>query len=299
MRASQLWPRLALGCLLWNALAVSFAEAQTISSFTATGAGPAIASPASQTQGPSEPDTTILAPDEETAELEEEVGDRDPTYLRTRLVFRYDFRRLSHTSINRFRPRLLYAFGPKQRFAVSFLQPIIQTDTPVGTAHGSGDAEVQFSANLFYTERFRTGAAVQGTLQTSSDALLGGDTTTIKPSWDFTAVFSSRLQLVAAFYYKRSIHTSRGIPAKQFEPDVTLNTRFLTVTWFLEWDSFYDFIPGRLAHTLKPGFSRGFGASRRWVASAYYAVGMNDYARRSQYGYDAGLDLTWYPRKYR
>ena len=46
MRASRLWPRLALGCLLWSVPAVSFAQ------------GP-------QTQGQPQP-TTILAPDEET-----------------------------------------------------------------------------------------------------------------------------------------------------------------------------------------------------------------------------------------
>ena len=112
-------------------------------------------------------------------------------------------------------------------------------------------------------------------------------------------MLSSRLQLVGALYYKRSIHTSRGIPAKQLEPDITLNARFLTVTWFLEWDAYYDFFPGRFAQTLKPGISRTFGENRLWVASAYYAVGINDYGRLSQYRYDAGVDVTWYMRKHR
>jgi hypothetical protein len=73
----------------------------------------------------------------------------------------------------------------------------------------------------------------------------------------------------------------------------------LNATWFLEWDSFYDVSPGQLAQTLKPGVSRAFGPNRRWVASAYYGIGLNDYAQLTQYRYNAGVDITWYPRKYR
>jgi len=289
MRASRLWPRLALGCLLWSVPAVSFAQ------------GP-------QTQGQPPPttslapdeETTIFTPDEETAELEEEVGDRDLTYLRTRLVYRYDHKQLEvPVSTDRFRLRLLYAFGPKQRFGASVLMPWLQTDTPLASARGSGDAEMQFTANLTYSERFRTGVGIQATLQTSSDALLGGATTTIKPDWSFTGVLSSHIQLTGAFFYKQSIHTTRGIRAKQFEPDVTLNARVLDTTWFLEWDSYYDFLPDRFAQTLKPGVSRSIGSNGRWVASAYYAFGINDYGRLSQYRYNAGADLTWYPREHR
>src|SRR4029450_4479397 len=87
-----------------------------------------------------------------------------------------------------------------------------------------------------YSKRFRTGVGIQATLQTSSDALLGGATTTIKPDWSFTGVLLSHVQLTGAFFYKQSIHTTRGIRAKQFEPDVTLNARVLDATWFLEWD---------------------------------------------------------------
>jgi hypothetical protein len=68
-------------------------------------------------------------------------------------------------------------------------------------------------------------------------------------------------------------------------------------TWSLEWDSYYDFRPGQYAQTLKPGISRAFGPRRRWVASAYFAVGVNDAARRTQYRDDAGIDVTWYPSK--
>jgi hypothetical protein len=275
--------------------AVLFAQPPVNSSFQGT--GPAIASPAPQ-QGPSQPSVSAPTEEEEAIEeLEEEVGDRDPTYLRTRLVFRYDHKLQGPISVNRFRPRVVYGFGPQQQFAASFLEPVIRADTPAGTASGSGDAEVQFITNFIHREGFRMGAAMQTTLQTSSDALLGGGTTTIKPSWDLARVLSSRFELTAALYYKQSIHTVRGIPVKQFEPDVTLNARVLESTLFLEWDSFYDFRPERFAQTLKPGISRAFGTDRRWVASAYYAVGINDYARLSQYRYNAGFDLTWFPRK--
>jgi len=289
MLASRLWPRLVLGCLLYTVSAVPTARAQ--------------GSPAPHGQNAANP--AALDPEEqeeqmEIEELEEEVGDRDPTYLRTRVVGRYD-RRLFEGSAasDRLRLRFLYALGPKQRFAVSFLEPLVRMETSLGTARGSGDAELQANANIVYCERFRAGVGVQATLQTSSDALLGGNTTTLKPSLDFTGVLSSRLELVVALYYRRSIHTSRGDPFDQFEPDLIVNARVFNATWFLEWDSYYDFRPGRYAQTLKPGISRAFGPRRHWVASAYYAVGLNDYARRSQYRYNAGIDLTWYPRKYR
>jgi hypothetical protein len=68
-------------------------------------------------------------------------------------------------------------------------------------------------------------------------------------------------------------------------------------TWFVEWDAFYDVLPGRFAQTFKPGVSRAFGPGRRWVATAYYAIGVNDYARQSQYRYNVGFDVTWYPSK--
>ena len=93
---------------------------------------------------------STLSPDqeeeEEIEELEEEVGDRDPTYLRTRTVFRYDHRLLGPASIDRFRLRLLYGFGPKQRYAVSAIGPLVQTETPSRTARGAGDAELQLNA---------------------------------------------------------------------------------------------------------------------------------------------------------
>jgi len=120
----------------------------------------------------------------EVEELEQEVGDRDPTFLRTRVVVRYDHRSLEDptASSNRLRLRFLYAFGPMQRFAISTLEPVAQTETPLRTTRGSGDAEVQFNANIVNRERFRSGVAIQTTLQTASDALLGGATTTLKPS---------------------------------------------------------------------------------------------------------------------
>jgi len=279
MRASRPWLRLACAYLLWSLPAVSFAQPQ----------------PQTRSQ------QSTLSPDheeeEEIEELEEEVGDRDPTYLRTRTVLRYDHRPLGPASIDRFRLRLLYGFGPKQRYAVSVLEPLVQIETPARAARGFGDAEVQLNANLLHGDHLRTGIAVQAALQTSSDALIGGATTTVRPSIDLTGVFSRRLEVVATLYYKQSIHTARGLPFKQLEPDLIINTRVLKATLFLEWDSFYDFSPGQLAQTLKPGVGRAFGPNRQWVASAYYGIGLNDYARLTQYRYNAGVDITWYPRK--
>jgi hypothetical protein len=86
---------------------------------------------------------------------------------------------------------------------------------------------------------------VQATFQTSSDALLGGATTIIRPSVDVAAIFSSRVSLTGVLYYKHSIRTTRGVPVKQSESDITLNTRVLRATLFAEWDSYYDVTPGR------------------------------------------------------
>jgi hypothetical protein len=267
--------------VIWSVPAVSFAQ------------------PQAQTASPQSALNPDQEEEEEIQELEEEVGDRDPTYLRTRTVFRYDHRLLGPASIDRFRLRLLYGFGPKRRYAVSAIGPLVQTETPPRTARGAGDAELQLNANILYGKRFRTGVAVQAAFQTSSDALIGGATTTVRPSIDFTGVLSRYIEVVATLYYKHSIHTARGLPFKQFEPDLIVNTRVLKATWFLQWDSFYDISPGQYAQTLKPGVSRAFGPDRRWVASAYYGIGLNDYARLTQYRYNAGIDVTWYPRKYR
>ena len=287
---------LVLGCWFWTMSDIAADAARAPLTSAATGAPINSASPVPQAPSVAQPTTTDAEEEAEIAELEAEVGDRDPTYLRTRAVARYDHRLLDGSaSSDRLRLRFLYGFGPRQRFAVSFLQPLVQTDTPTETARGVGDAEVQFNANFFYRERFRAGVGVQTMLETSSAALLGGATTTIKPSAELAAVLAPRLELVAALYYKRSIHTSRGIPAEQFEPDFIVNARVLDATWFVEWDSFYDVIPGHLAQTLKPGVSRGLGQGRRWVASAYYAIGVNQYARKSQHRYDGGIDVTWYP----
>jgi carbonic anhydrase len=250
--------------------------------------------PASRTECLSPTDTRHRRGGTKVQELEEEVGDRDrrtqdPALFRRPPVAR----RL--VSSDRVRLRFMRVWSAAA-FAVSFLEPLVQTRRRP-RPRGSGDAEVQFNASVVHRTRFRAGASLQTALHTSSDALLGPGTATLKPSLEFAGVLTSRLELTAAFSYKRSIHASRGIAIKQFEPDVILNARVLHATWFLEWDSFYDYVPGRLAQTLKPGVSRAFGPGRRWVGAAYYAFGVNDYARRSQYRRDVGIDVTWFPLK--
>lgn len=296
--ALRLWPGLVFCCWLWSVPAVAVSSTQA--PFSSAAGRVAEALPVPQGPGPSPQMTPDAEEEEEIEELEEEVGDRDPTYLRTRAIVRYDHRLFEGVaSSDRIRLRFLYAFGPLQRFAVSVLEPLIQTNTPGVKARGSGDAELQFNANVLHRERFRAGIGVHTTLQTASDARLGGTTTTLKPSVEAAAVLASRLEVVGAAYYKQSIDTPRGIPAKQFEPDIIVNGRAFDATWFVEWDSFYDILPGRFAQTLKPGVSRAFGQGRRWVATAYCGIGVNDYARQSQYRYDVGVDMMWYPRKHR
>lgn len=292
---------LILGCLFLITSGFQNANAQDNQSPTWTTQLPTDRGPdASASQAPAPTPTAPDQPADDTAAIQQEVGDRDATYLRTRVVFRYDYKdQTGDTTTNRFRLRVLYAFGPKQRLAMSVLVPVIQKNTPTGSAAGSGDTEVVGGANLFVAERFRTGVSFQVTFQTSSDTLIGGATTTIKPAWGFTAVLSRRFQLTGAFYYKQSIHTVRGTPVKQFEPDITLNTRVLKATWFIEWDSFYDVAPGQLAQTLRTGLSRGFGSERRWVASADCGFALNGYGGQTQYHLNPRLDVTWYPFKNR
>jgi hypothetical protein len=299
IRPSAVWLSLLLGWSDWVSPVTSSAYGQErlapISSDAAPG-GTAVQSPTSQVPGLSTPSPTL----EDEALLQEEVGDRDPTYLRTHLIARYDVRVADGPiTTNRVRLKLQYAFGARQRFGVSALLPYLRRDTPPRSASGAGDTEVQASVNVYRTERVRTGGTLQETLRTASDPLVWGASTLLKPSWALTAVFSSHFELTSAIYYARSIRTVRGMPARQVEPDITANVGVGRTTCFVESDSFYDLIPGRFAPTLKAGISDAFGHDQRWVVNGYYSVGLNDYARRSQYGSNVGLDLTWFPFKYR
>src|SRR5207253_1740662 len=104
-----------------------------------------------QRQTPQPQPASAVADTDTINELELEVGDRDPTYLRTRVLFSYDNKRRTETSINRFRTKVLYAFDTAQKFGASVLAPVIVTDTPLGSAGGFGDTEVQATANVYTT----------------------------------------------------------------------------------------------------------------------------------------------------
>ena len=236
-----------------------------------------------------------------TAEvMQAEVGDRDITYLRSRAVFRYDYKvQDGPTETNRFRLKLQYAFGPHQRLGLSVNVPVMYKDNQTQSAFGSGDTEVTMGGNFFRTDRFRSGITGQVTFQTSSEQLLGGASTKLKGSWGFTYVFTRRFELTTVLSYKQSIHTARGGPTKQLEPDVTLNTRVLRATWFVESDSYYDFIPDRFAPMIKTGLGRAFGETKSWTASTYIEWPLNGYARQTQEHIEVGLDFTWYPFKKR
>src|SRR5262249_52927946 len=90
------------------------------------------------------------------------------------------------------------------------------------------------TTNLVRQDRFRLRVSFQVTLPTSSDFLLGGANTTIRPSCNVTTVFSPHVELTSALHYKQSIQLSHGVPAKQFEPHVASNARIITITWFDE-----------------------------------------------------------------
>ena len=244
----------------------------------------------------STPGKTAAAPDDQTTQMEEESAERDVTYINSRLVYRYDFKsQVGDATANRLRLKGLYSFGPKNRLAFALTIPVVQKDVPGNSAAGLADVQAQFGGNFYYRERFRTGAAVQFTPQTSTDELLGGSTTTVKSTWGFTAVLTRRNELNCTFNYNRSIHTTRGSPKNEFEPDITLNTHRFGVTWYGEWDSYYPLTGGALEQTFKFGASRRLSKARRWVFSPYYSFPLNDSGRNTQYVRNVGLDVSWFP----
>jgi hypothetical protein len=249
--------------------------------------------PASPGSGQSR--TPSTAEEKQTEALEAEAGEHDLTYLNPRLVFRYDFRsQAGDTSTNRFRLKSLFSFGPHKRLAIAINIPVLHKNVNGDSAGGLGAVEVQFGGVLYRGRRFRTGAAVEFGFPTATSPLLGGSTTTIKPAWGFTATFSPRFELNAIFNYKRSIYTTSGSPANEFEPDITMNVRALGMTWSGNWDSYYLFATGQFAQTAKVGISRRLDKRGRWVASPYYSFPLNGAGRQTQYIHKAGLDVTWY-----
>ncbi len=208
------------------------------------GVGTAAPSTASQTQS-------------DEGELQEEVGDRDLTYLRTRAVFQYDYKeQVDDVTIDRARLKLLYAFGPNQNMAVSVLVPVIWMNTATQSAFGSGDMEITAGWVPYANNTFRTGGLVQVVPQTSSENLIGGASTNLKGTWALAWVLSSRFEFTGFFSYKQSVHVSRGGTIKQFEPDVALNIRVKKSTLFVESDSYLDCITNQFAPMLKGGVSR-------------------------------------------
>jgi hypothetical protein len=230
------------------------------------------------------------------SELQEEVGDRDLTYLRTRAVFQYDYKeQVDDVTIDRTRLKLLYAFGPNQNMAVSVLVPVIWMNTATQSAFGSGDMEITAGWVPYANNTFRTGGLVQVVPPTSSDNLIGGASTNLKGTWALAWVLSSRFEFTGFFSYKQSVHVSRGGTIKQFEPDVTLNIRIKKSTLFVESDSYLDCITNQFAPMLKGGVSRAFGKKKVWVATVYVEVPLTEYARRTQEIVNTGIDVTWYP----
>jgi hypothetical protein len=232
--------------------------------------------------------------------IQEEVGDRDITYLRTRAVFRYDYTEQDGpTETNRFRLKLVYGFGKDQRFGLAVNVPVVWSQTPTGTVFGSGDTDVTGGVIVYQTNKLRTGFVGEITVPTSSENALGGGSTNLKGSWAITYVLSKRFEFNGALSYKQSVSTWRGEPVKQFEPDLTLNMQVLKTTWFVESDSYYDFIPEQYAPMIKTGLARAWGESKSWTTSAYIEWPLSSYARATQHHLNVGLDVTWFPFKER
>ena len=240
------------------------------------------------------------APATSTKLIQEEVGDRDITYLRTRAVFRYDYKEQNgSTETNRFRLKLVYGFGAPQRFGVAVNVPVVWMQTPTGTVFGSGDTDITGGVVVYQTKQVRTGFLGEVTVPTASENALGGGNTNLKGTWGITCVLSSRFEFYGSFSYKQSVSTSRGAPVKQFEPDVAVNMRVLKTTWYVESDSYYDFNPEQFAPMVKTGLARGWGSTKSWTTTAYIEWPLNAYARATQHHLNVGLDVTWYPFKER
>jgi hypothetical protein len=254
------------------------------------------AAQAGQTGSATGPASGAVATD--TTLIQEEVGDRDITYLRTRAVFRYDYKEQDGpTEKNRFRLKLVYGFGANQRFGVAVNLPVVWMQTPAGSVFGSGDTDVTGEVVVYQTKQVRIGFIGEMTVPTSSEKALGGGNTNLKGSWGITSVLSKWLEFNGSFSYKQSVSTSFSAPVKQFEPDVALNMRVLKTTWYVESDSYYDFNPEQFAPMIKTGLSRAWGETKNWTTSAYIEWPLNSYARATQHRLDVGLDVIWYPFK--
>ena len=253
------------------------------------------APPAAEDAGWPQARSSPTVPEDEFTEIQSESAERDVTYLKSRLVYRYDYKsQVGDVFVNRFRLKSLFAFGPQKRLGVAITLPVVQKSTEGVSSAGFQDLKAQFGGNIYHGDRFRHGAAVEFTFQTSTDKQIGGSTTTAKPAWGFTAVLTRRIETNCVFNYNRSIHTTRGSRKNEFEPDCTFNTRRLGMTWYAEWDSYYLLDPGQLAQTVKVGTSRGIGKGRRWVISPYYSFPPNGPGRQTQYIHQVGMDITWF-----
>jgi hypothetical protein len=89
--------------------------------------------------------------------IEEESGERDITYLKSRVTFRYDYKDQEGDVItNRFRVKTVIGFGPHQRYGVSLNVPVLHRDKPEDSATGLGDVELQPGAVIQSGESFAT-----------------------------------------------------------------------------------------------------------------------------------------------
>lgn len=46
-------------------------------------------------------------------------------------------------------------------------------------------------------------------------------------------------------------------------------------------------------------YGENVARGQKALTNGVYGIGLNDYAQLTQYRKNAGVDITWYPRKYR
>jgi hypothetical protein len=255
--------------------------------------------PSSAPQAPASRGVFTQEEEKEIEEMQAEAAEHDVAYVKSRLVFRYDWKsQAGETLANRGRLKAQYAFGPKKRLAIYAVVPILGKDKPTDSAVGLGDIELAFGGNLYKGERFKMGALVELTVPSASDDFLGSGNTKIKPAWGFTVILHPRVELNTQFNYKRSLYITRGTPTNEFEPDITLNLRAKHVTWWTEYDSYYLFETDQYAQTQKFGFSKSFTrGDSKWIVAPYYSFPMSAAGRSTQYIHQVGIDVTWFPKK--
>jgi hypothetical protein len=111
---------------------------------------------------------------EEKEIMKDETAGHDRTYLKSRIIFRYDYKsQVGDVFFNRFRLKCAHAFGQEKHVGVAMEIPVVFKDTPTADAAGLSEVRATFRGVPQSWEHFRHGAGVEFALQTSTRDLLG------------------------------------------------------------------------------------------------------------------------------